>query len=89
MGFFHHTTAATEATGLMVESARVPGNADVAHPVLPVTDLSGLTISTALIDGRPPCHAEFANASDELQPGRTAATPSPASRCRIVKGQDH
>ena len=89
MGFIHHTTGATGATGLMAESARLRGSPGFGHPVLPATDFPGLSVSATHIGGCPLCQAEHAAASDQLQPGRTAPAPTPATRFRIVKGQDH
>lgn len=89
MGFIHHTTGAAGATGLMDESARPPGGVSNEHPRLLITDLPGMPISAARIGGRPLCHPDHAATPDESQPGREAAYPIPATRFRILKGQDH
>jgi len=89
MGFIHHTTGAAGATGLMAESARSQGSVSFEHPHLLATDLPVRPSSAARIVGRSPCNADRADASGELQPGREADIPIPATRFRIVKGQDH
>ena len=82
MGFIHHTTGAAGATGLMAESARTAtasGTPTLSPPTSP------RPISAARIGSRPLCHV-----------GRTVAAanrnrdrPIPATRFRIVKGQNH
>jgi hypothetical protein len=89
MGFSHHITGAAGATGLMAESARLRGSPCFGRPVLPATDIPGLPLSATRIGARPLCHAGRAAASDESQPGRAADAPTPATRFRTAKGQDH
>jgi len=89
MGFIHHTTGAAGATGLMAESARTRGDDGFGHPHLIATDLPGRPISAARIGNRPLCHVGRTAAAGESQPGREAARPIPATRFRIVKGQNH
>jgi hypothetical protein len=89
MGFIHHTTGAAGATGLMAEYARTRGNISFEHPHLLVTTLPARPISTARIGGRPLCHTDRAAVSGESQAGRKATRPIPATRFRIVEGQDH
>jgi hypothetical protein len=84
MGFIHHTTGASGATGLMGESARSRGSASFKHPHLPAPPASA-----ARIGGRPPCNADRAAAAGESLPGHVAIRPIPAIRFGIVKGQDH
>jgi len=81
MRFIHHTTGAAGATGLMAESARAERGVSSQHPRFIATDLPGRPISAARV-GR-------TAAAGESQPGREAARPIPATRIRILKGQDH
>ena len=81
MRFIHHTTGAAGATGLMAESARTREDFSLQHPHYIATDLPGRPISAARV-GR-------TAAAGESQPGREAARPIPATRIRILKGQDH
>lgn len=89
MGFSHHITGAAGATGLMAESARPRGSPYSGRPVLPAADLPGLPVSATRIGGRLLRHTERAAASDESQPGCASDAPTPATRLRTVKGQDH
>jgi hypothetical protein len=89
MGFIHHTTGAAGATGLMVESAPTQGSVSFEHLHLLAAGLPGRPISVARIGSRLLCNADRATASGESQPAREAASPIPATRFRIVKGQDH
>jgi len=89
MGFIHHTTGATGATGLMAESAPTRGSVSLEHLRPFAIDLPGRPISIARIGGRLPCNADRAAALGESQPGREAARPIPATRFRSVKGQNH
>ena len=81
MRFIHHTTGAAGATGLMAESARTERGVSFQHPRITATDLPGRPISAARV-GR-------TAAAGESQPGHEAARPIPATRFRILKGQDH
>jgi len=81
MRFIHHTTGAAGATGLMAESARAERGVSSQHPRFIATDRPGRPISAARV-GR-------TVAAGESQPGREAARPIPATRIRILKGQDH
>ena len=89
MGFIHHTTGATGATGMMAGSTRTQRSVSFEHPHLLATDLPARPVSAARIGGRPFCRADRAAAVGESQPGRKTARPIPATRFRIVKGQDH
>jgi hypothetical protein len=89
MGFIHHTTGAAGATGLMAESVRTQGGVSFEHTHLIATDLHGRPISAARIGSRPLCRVDRTAAAGKSQPGREAACPIPATRFRIVKGQDH
>jgi hypothetical protein len=89
MGFSHHITGAAGATGLMAESARPQGSAIFGHPYLPATDLPGQSVSATRIGGHPLCHGDCIAAFDDSQPGRAADAPTPATRFRTAKGQDH
>jgi hypothetical protein len=89
MGFIHHTTGATGATGLMVESAPTRGSVsfEQRHPL--ATGLPGRPISVARIGDHLPCNADRAAALGVSPSGREAARPIPATRFRSVKGQNH
>jgi hypothetical protein len=82
MGFIHHTTGATGATGLMAESVHPPGSGLFRHPGLP-----GLPNSTALIGGHPHCPADRATVPGEAPSGQVPAESSPAPRFRPIEGQ--
>ena len=89
MRFIHHTTGAAGATGLMAESARTRGGVSFQHPHYIATDLPGRSISAARIGSRRLCRVGRTAAAGESQPGHEAARPIPATRFRILKGQDH
>jgi len=89
MGFIHHTTGATGATGMMAGSASTQRSVSFEHPHFIATDLPARPVSAACIGGRPLCHADRAAAAGESQPGRKTARPIPATRFRIVEGQNH
>ncbi len=82
MGFIHHTTGATGATGLMAESARSQGSVLFGHP-----DLPGLPTSAELFGDHSLCPADRVAAPGEPQTGQGPAEPNPAPRFRIIKGQ--
>ena len=81
MRFIHHTTGAAGATGLMAESARAERGVSFQHPRFIATDLPGRPISAARV-GR-------TAAAGESKPGHDAARQIPATRLRILKGQNH
>ena len=89
MRFIHHTTGAAGATGLMAESARTRAGVSFQHPHDIATDLPGRPISAARIGSRLLCRVGRTVAAGESQPVREAARPIPATRIRILKGQDH
>ena len=89
MGFIHHTTGAAGATGLMAESARTREDFSFQHPHCIATDLPGRPISATRIGSRVLCRVGCTTAAGESQPGHEAARPIPATRVRILKGQDH
>jgi Protein of unknown function, DUF599 len=64
MGFIHHTTGATGATGLMVGSVRPRGSVLCEHPYLLATELLCLLISATLIGGYQQLYLRLHHAPD-------------------------
>ena len=89
MRFIHHTTGAAGATGLMAESARAERGVSFQHPRFIATAPPGRPISAARIGSRLLCRVGRTAAAGESQTGRESARPIPATRFRILKGQDH
>ena len=89
MRFIHHTTGAAGATGLMAESARTERGVSFQHPHYIATDLPGRPISAARIGCRLLCRVGRTAEAGESKPDREDARPIPATRIRILKGQDH